>query len=405
MPRNKARDPKLTSVQTAAHDKDKLTAADSRRTRSSHGHGTVVVSVLAVIFCAFCAWSAWEYSSGQNPLSLLDDAAAESQTSSEASQREGATATSSGEISQQDVLNALRSLSFDGKDVSLDTTTSGTEVVVSGDGIWVEERSDGDEAALERAVQRCCALSDWAADKNAQVTHLCWIDEDTAGEVRIAIAYDVSNAPSSGDTATLLSAASAYRISGDAYAELGGAASFSQSKGADITLPDKSLVSVPTEATGGKDGTTAGIEDAGNGTGDAGGGNGSSADSGKGADDTTDGAGETTNGASSPSSNTSQISISITVDSTAVGGSSASRDLSVDQGSTPYDALLATGANVNARDTQYGIYVAAINGLAEKEHGNNSGWVYSVNGTEPNVAASEYSLSDGDVVVWTYIDT
>jgi hypothetical protein len=93
------------------------------------------------------------------------------------------------------------------------------------------------------------------------------------------------------------------------------------------------------------------------------------------------------------------------VDSTAVGGSSASRDLSVDQGSTPYDALLATGANVNARDTQYGIYVAAINGLAEKEHGNNSGWVYSVNGTEPNVAASEYSLSDGDVVVWTYIDT
>ena len=58
---------------------------------------------------------------------------------------------------------------------------------------------------------------------------------------------------------------------------------------------------------------------------------------------------------------------------------------------------------MNARGTSYGTYVAAIGGLAEKEHGGTSGWMYSVNGVTPNTACSNYVLSNGDSVVWYYV--
>ena len=45
-------------------------------------------------------------------------------------------------------------------------------------------------------------------------------------------------------------------------------------------------------------------------------------------------------------------------------------------GSTVYDALCATGASVSGSS----YYVSAINGLAEKQCGNGSGWTYAVNG-------------------------
>ncbi|MEI2997939.1 MAG: hypothetical protein V8T51_01510 [Senegalimassilia faecalis] len=48
---------------------------------------------------------------------------------------------------------------------------------------------------------------------------------------------------------------------------------------------------------------------------------------------------------------------------------SASGSYSFNAGATPYDALCALGLSVNARSTTYGTYVAAIGGLAEKEHG------------------------------------
>ena len=50
-----------------------------------------------------------------------------------------------------------------------------------------------------------------------------------------------------------------------------------------------------------------------------------------------------------------------------------------------------------------GSYVAAIGGLAEKEHGGTSGWMYSVNGSTPMTACTNYVLSNGDVVVWYYV--
>lgn len=98
------------------------------------------------------------------------------------------------------------------------------------------------------------------------------------------------------------------------------------------------------------------------------------------------------------------VTVSVSVSSLAVGGPvSASSTLVFEKGATAYDALCGLGLSVNASNTAYGVYVSAIGGLAEKEHGGSSGWKYSVNGAYPGKSSSAYVLSDGDVVVWQYV--
>ena len=46
---------------------------------------------------------------------------------------------------------------------------------------------------------------------------------------------------------------------------------------------------------------------------------------------------------------------------------------------------------------------SAIGGLAEFEYGGKSGWIYSVNGSAPNVSCGKYVLKDGDTVSWYYV--
>lgn len=119
-------------------------------------------------------------------------------------------------------------------------------------------------------------------------------------------------------------------------------------------------------------------------------------------------AGSSNAGQSSSSNGGSQadglITVKVSVTSSAVGNPvSAVGTYSFQEGATAYDALCALGLSVNAHGTQYGTYVAAIGGLAEKEHGGTSGWMYSVNGVTPNTACSNYVLSNGDTVVWYYV--
>lgn len=96
--------------------------------------------------------------------------------------------------------------------------------------------------------------------------------------------------------------------------------------------------------------------------------------------------------------------VTVSVTSSAVGNPvSSSGTFTFNKGATVYDALCALGLSVNARGTSYGTYVAAIGGLAEMEHGAKSGWMYSVNGTTPMTACSNYVLSNGDNVVWYYV--
>lgn len=93
----------------------------------------------------------------------------------------------------------------------------------------------------------------------------------------------------------------------------------------------------------------------------------------------------------------------MTVDGSAAGAGSSSAAVALEQGATVYDALKATGVSINATDTQYGIYVSSIGGLAEKEHGSSSGWMYSVNGVTPMTSCGNYTLKNGDSVVWYYV--
>lgn len=98
------------------------------------------------------------------------------------------------------------------------------------------------------------------------------------------------------------------------------------------------------------------------------------------------------------------VTVTVSVTSSAVGNLvSSGGTFTFNEGATPYDALCALGLSINARPSSYGTYVAAIGGLAEKEHGGTSGWMYSVNGKTPNTACSNYILKNGDTVVWYYV--
>lgn len=98
------------------------------------------------------------------------------------------------------------------------------------------------------------------------------------------------------------------------------------------------------------------------------------------------------------------VTVTVSVTSSAVGNPvSSGGTFTFNEGATPYDALCALGLSINARSSSYGTYVAAIGGLAEKEHGGTSGWMYSVNGKTPNTACSNYILKNGDTVVWYYV--
>lgn len=98
------------------------------------------------------------------------------------------------------------------------------------------------------------------------------------------------------------------------------------------------------------------------------------------------------------------VTVSILVDSSAVGGPvSGSCTFTFEEGATVYDALCALGLSIGSQDSIHGVYVSSINGLAEKEHGASSGWMYAVNGKLPNMACSAYKLVDGDSIQWRYV--
>lgn len=104
-----------------------------------------------------------------------------------------------------------------------------------------------------------------------------------------------------------------------------------------------------------------------------------------------------------PADNT--VTVTVTIDSSAAGSPvSLSTTLTFEQGATVYDALVGTGVAVGASQTAYGVYVSSIGGLAEKQYGPNSGWTYYVNGAFVNTACSSCVLSDGDSVLWTYVN-
>lgn len=114
--------------------------------------------------------------------------------------------------------------------------------------------------------------------------------------------------------------------------------------------------------------------------------------------------GNASSGGQSGSQESNYVTVTVSVTSSAVGNPvSSGGTFTFNEGATVYDALCALGLSVNAHGSSYGTYVSAIGGLGEKQYGGTSGWMYSVNGTTPMTACSNYVLSNGDNVVWYYV--
>lgn len=294
-------------------------------------------------------------------------------------------------VTVEDVQGALAELPGD---LAISPDATGITCVVDGDGIWVEypEATDA-SAVIDRAARRAAGLAQWAAQADPAISRVTWIAEDAGQTALFALTLDpaavVSDAADA-SAADILAAATGYRIAGDAYASLDDPA-FEQEAGAAPSLPDGSEVPIELAQT-----AADGADAAQGSSGSTGGGAAGAAQGG------TSSAGSTQD--SSTGTTADLITVSITVDGSAAGAGASSATVSLAAGSTVYDALAKTGISISASGSAYGMYVSAIGGLAERQHGPMSGWIFSVNGVEPSVACSAYTLSAGDSIVWTYVN-
>ena len=88
------------------------------------------------------------------------------------------------------------------------------------------------------------------------------------------------------------------------------------------------------------------------------------------------------------------------------------KEYSVDTNATVYDVLQVSakeyGFKVLERETQYGTYIYGIEykgvKLEEFTNGNNSGWMYTLNGVHVDKGVSDQYLEDGDAIVFHYTD-
>ncbi|MGN0287380.1 MAG: DUF4430 domain-containing protein [Atopobiaceae bacterium] len=405
--------------QTPPSPYDEQATTDTER-RGSHNTARVVVGVLAALLIAFCAWSMSQYVQGKDPLAIFGSGMQTTQASqtsgdaSDSSQDNGtdqaaATSSDSTTITKDDVVAAIGSLTFDGQDVSC--PADDVRVVLrQSSGIWVEQVSTDDATTMvQKTAQREAALCNWAYDHGVDAIGVTWIVEDSYGYTRMVVIALPSDMPQSGSTSDLLQH-TAYAIDYTDYHALDASISIAQTQGDTPDAPDGTAVQIATtqEAKSAQDqqeqkGVSAQSASSGqtsSGDASATGDDGSKSAGGSGGNATA----QPSNNGGNTNKNDVATTVSVTVDGSAAGGSSYTRSVSWSQGMTAYDALVASGANVNSRGTMYGVYVSAIDGLAEFDHGGQSGWVYSVNGSEPGYTAGKYVLSAGDSVVWTYVN-
>lgn len=226
-----------------------------------------------------------------------------------------------------------------------------------------------------------------------------WIVETVTGESVVAKDASVSGSTTaSGKTGVKGSKSSDDASSGSKNSDESDSKDDSESS-------DKDSKEKKSEGKGGKkSGDKSGSQNS-----ESNGGSGASDGSSSGEGSTT-GGGSTSNGGGASAGNQGgsqqpgYVTVTVSVTSSAVGNPvSSGGTFTFNEGATVYDALCALGLSVNAHGSSYGTYVAAIGGLAEKEHGGTSGWMYSVNGVAPNTACSNYVLSNGDSVVWYYV--
>lgn len=74
-------------------------------------------------------------------------------------------------------------------------------------------------------------------------------------------------------------------------------------------------------------------------------------------------------------------------------------DINVQAGITALDALQLVCSDVTVEDGEYGPFVTSVNGIANAEQ---SGWIYTIDYDYVPESADAYTLSDGDIVTWSY---
>ncbi len=80
------------------------------------------------------------------------------------------------------------------------------------------------------------------------------------------------------------------------------------------------------------------------------------------------------------------------------------KKLSYKKGETAYTLLKRSKLKLKTKGFGPFLYVSSINGLAEKTHGNLSGWMYKVGKKAPNVGANAYKLKANMKVTWYYVN-
>ena len=101
--------------------------------------------------------------------------------------------------------------------------------------------------------------------------------------------------------------------------------------------------------------------------------------------------------------------VTIKVDSSAVdGGISLEGRYALVSGDSVYDVaarvLRYEGIDLDTKGGR-AVYISGIGGLEEFDYGAESGWIYTVNGTAPDINCGEYQPECGDEIVFTYVDS
>lgn len=84
------------------------------------------------------------------------------------------------------------------------------------------------------------------------------------------------------------------------------------------------------------------------------------------------------------------------------------KSVTLEKGATAFEATKKACSNAGVQieysyEPIYGTYyVEGINNLYEFDCGDDSGWMYKVNGNFPNYGCAKYELKDGDKIVWCY---
>lgn len=307
---------------------------------------------------------------------------------------------------------ALQDLSWQGEDIGLDP--SAATVTLEDGKVSVVVTDDGAAAdAVPLAAKRLLALAQWLEDETGSDDFaVSWSVNTSAGAQVFDGTLDAGAAPATDAQSTeeLLSSLSSCTLSNAASQDLGladvpeqgGSDSLDAEGSGSVQFGNGAQGNGGEEGKGSSDGSNAGpsSSESSSSAGAAGG-----AGSGSTGTSSQTGSGTSGNGAStSPSAaaEPSQITVSVSVDASLGGGSSTSATVTVPQGSSVLDALEAAGYGVSTQNTQYGIYITGIGGV-EASSRDRRGWVYAVNGVEPNYSAANYALSSGDSIAWAYV--